>query len=129
MSDIPCGEIGVKEMDAESQRSVNDLDSASWRRRIYSFVWYSICQSIDNTQNARGSSRLLQRMAEEDLFICLAEEDLFIWRRIYAFVWRRRIHSFGGGFMHVSGGGGFIHLSGIPVTTTKQSGSVTFVPD
>ena len=158
MSDIPCGGIGVKEMDAESQRSVNDLDSASWRRRIYSFVWYSICQSIDNTQNARGSSRLLQRMAEEDLFICLAEEDLFIWRRIYSlfggggfihleedlficlaeedlFIWRRiysfvwlgRIYSFEGGFIHLSGGGGFIHLSGTPATTTKQSGSVTYL--
>jgi hypothetical protein len=27
----------------------------------------------------------------------------------------------------LSGGGGFIHLSGTPATTTKQSGSVTYL--
>jgi hypothetical protein len=94
LSDIPCGGIGVKEMDAESQRSVDEVDAASWRRRIYSFFWYSICQSIDNTQTLEETLDFIRGWR----------------RRIYSFVWRRRIYSFGGGFIHLSGGGGFIHL-------------------
>ena len=79
-------------------------------RRIYSFVWRRRIYSFGG-----------------GFIHCLAEEDLFTWRRIYSFVWLGRIYSFEGGFIHLSGGGGFIHLSGTPATTTKQSGSVTYL--